>query len=72
MQPFTTVTGAAAHLPRANVDTDVIVRIERLTSLRREQLGPYALEALRYREGGSEDPDFVLNRPAFRGAMEET
>ncbi|MBB3182228.1 3-isopropylmalate dehydratase small subunit [Variovorax sp. Sphag1AA] len=68
MQPFVSVTGAAAHLPRANIDTDVIVRIERLTTLTRDQLGPYALEALRYREDGSEEPGFVLNRPAFRGA----
>ena len=40
MQPFTTVSGPASRLPQANVDTDVIVRIERLTSLPREQLGP--------------------------------
>ena len=68
MQAFVSVTGAAAHLPRANVDTDVIVRIERLTSLPRTELGPCPLEALRYREDGSENPDFALNRPAFRGA----
>ncbi|MGO4330605.1 3-isopropylmalate dehydratase small subunit [Cupriavidus sp. 2TAF22] len=68
MQPFTVVTGAAAPLMRANVDTDVIIRIERLTSLSREALGPYALEALRYRADGSEDPDFVLNRAVFRSA----
>ncbi len=68
MQPFTVVTGAAAHLPRANVDTDVIVRIERLTTLGRDQLGPYCFEALRYREDGSDDPDFVFNQPAFRHA----
>ena len=68
MQPFTVVTGAAAHLPRANIDTDVIIRIERLTALPKEQLGAYAFEALRYRKDGSDDPDFVLNQPAFRGA----
>ncbi|MGJ7505847.1 3-isopropylmalate dehydratase small subunit [Variovorax sp. GT1P44] len=68
MQPFTIVTGAAPYLSRANIDTDVIIRIERLTSLAREELGPYAMEALRYREDGSEDPDFILNQPAFRGA----
>ena len=68
MQPFTVVTGAAAHLPRANVDTDVIIRIERLTALPKEQLGAYAFEALRYHEDGSDDPDFVFNQPAFRGA----
>lgn len=68
MHPFTVVTGAAVPLLRANVDTDVIIRIERLTGLQAGQLGPYALEALRYRSDGSEDPDCVLNRPVFRGA----
>jgi 3-isopropylmalate/(R)-2-methylmalate dehydratase small subunit len=67
-EPFTQVTGAAPWLRQPNVDTDVIIRIERLTSLGREELGPYCLESLRYREDGSEDPDFILNRPAFRGA----
>lgn len=66
--PFTVVSGAAPYLPRANIDTDVIIRIERLTSLPKEQLGPYAMEALRYRADGSDDPDFILNRPRFRGA----
>ena len=31
MQPFTVVTGPAVPLMLANVDTDVIIRIERLT-----------------------------------------
>ena len=68
LQPFTVLTGAAAHLPRANIDTDIIIRIERLTSCPKDQLGPYAMEALRYRSDGSENPDFVLNQPAFRNA----
>jgi 3-isopropylmalate/(R)-2-methylmalate dehydratase small subunit len=68
MEAFTTLSGAAAHLPRANVDTDVIIRIERLTTLDKKDLGRWAFEALRYREDGSEDPDFVFNQPAFRGA----
>ena len=68
MQPFTEVTGPAAPLLRANVDTDLIIRIERLTTIPREQLGRYALEALRYRKDSSENPDFVLNQPAFREA----
>ena len=68
MTPFTTVTGAATPLMRANVDTDVIVRIERLTAFQRDQLGPYAFEALRLRPDGSEDTLCVLNLPAFRRA----
>jgi len=68
MQAFTTLTGAAAPLLRANIDTDIIIRIERLMTLAGHELGPYALEALRFLADGSEDPDFVLNRPAFREA----
>jgi 3-isopropylmalate/(R)-2-methylmalate dehydratase small subunit len=68
MQPFTRIAGPAAPLLRANIDTDVIIRIERLTGVPREQLGRYAFEALRYRGDGSEDPDFALNRTNFRNA----
>ena len=67
-QPFVRVQGAAVPLMLPNVDTDVIIRIERLTSLSRDQLGPHALEALRLRADGSEDPDCVLNQPRFRQA----
>lgn len=68
MLPFITLTGPAAALARDNVDTDVIVRIERLTSLARDALGPYAFESWRLRPDGSEDPSFVLNQPQFREA----
>lgn len=68
MQTFTTVTGPAAAVLRANIDTDVIIRIDRLTSVPREQLGPYAFEALRYLPDGSEDPAFMPNRLPFRDA----
>ncbi len=66
MQPFETVTGRAVHLPQANLDTDVIIRIERLTS--GQPLGNYAFEALRYHPDGSENPDFPFHRPGCRGA----
>lgn len=68
MTPFTVVKGPAAPLMADNVDTDVIIRIDRLSSLPRDRLGPYAFEAWRYRPDGSEDPDFPLNRPEWRGA----
>jgi 3-isopropylmalate/(R)-2-methylmalate dehydratase small subunit len=68
MSPFTKVKGAAIPLLLSNVDTDVIIRIERMTALPRGAWGPYALEPLRYLADGSEDPDSVLNRPALRGA----
>jgi 3-isopropylmalate/(R)-2-methylmalate dehydratase small subunit len=65
---FITLTGAAPWLAQPNVDTDVIIRIERLTALSRNQLGPYCLESLRYRPDGAEDPGFVLNQAPFRSA----
>jgi len=68
MKPFTAVSGPAVPLMRANIDTDIIIRIERMTSLGRHELGPIAMEALRYRADGSEDPDSVLNQPQFRNA----
>ena len=68
MQPFTILTGPAAPLLRDNLDTDVIIRIERLTGTPRDGMGAHAFEALRFLPGGAEDPGFVLNQPAFRGA----
>ena len=47
MQAFTTVTGPAAPLMAQNVDTDVIIRIDRLTDVDWDKLGPYAFEAWR-------------------------
>ncbi|WP_288588346.1 3-isopropylmalate dehydratase small subunit [uncultured Methylobacterium sp.] len=66
MQPFTAVTGPAAPFLEPNVNTDVIIRIERLTGVPREDLGRYAFEALRHPQGG--DPAFILDTPTFRGA----
>jgi 3-isopropylmalate/(R)-2-methylmalate dehydratase small subunit len=66
MQPFNTVTGAAVPLLQANVDTDVIVRIERLTG--NADLGHYAFEALRYLPDGSANPDCVFNQSRFANA----
>jgi 3-isopropylmalate/(R)-2-methylmalate dehydratase small subunit len=68
MQPFTRLTGIAAPLLHANVNTDVLIRIERLIALAPDALGPYAFESWRYRPDGSENPDFVLNREPFRRA----
>ena len=66
MKPFTTVSGPAAPLMASNVNTDVIIRIERLSLLERDQLGPHAFEAWRYHADGTLDPGFVLNQPTWR------
>lgn len=56
-EPFTVVTGRAAALLLPNIDTDVIIRVERMTSTGPAELAPYAFEALH-------GPEFVLSTPA--------
>lgn len=68
MQPFTVLEGPAAPLLRPNINTDIIIRIERLRDYGRDELGPYAFESWRYQRDGSEDPAFVLNKPQYRNA----
>jgi 3-isopropylmalate/(R)-2-methylmalate dehydratase small subunit len=68
MEAFTVLKGVAAPLLRANINTDVIIRIERLRDLEKGDLGRYAFESWRYRGDGSEDPAFVLNRRPYREA----
>jgi 3-isopropylmalate/(R)-2-methylmalate dehydratase small subunit len=68
MTPVRTISGVAAPLPLANVDTDVIIRIEHLAQCPREQLGRWALAPLRLLPDGSENPAFILNQPGWRGA----
>ncbi len=69
MQPFTTLTGVAAPLPIVNVDTDMIIPKDYLKTIKRTGLGKGLFAEMRYREDGSENPDFVLNKPAYRGAQ---
>jgi 3-isopropylmalate/(R)-2-methylmalate dehydratase small subunit len=68
MTPFTNVSGAAIPLMLDNIDTDVIIRINRLTTLSRDEMGPYAFEALRFLPDGTEDNRCVLNQPQFSRA----
>ena len=68
MRAFTVCEGIAAPLMRDNIDTDMIVRIERISQLQRGQFGPWAFEMMRYQAGGEEDAAFILNRPPFRHA----
>ena len=69
MEKFTKVTGVAAPLMRQNVDTDLIIRIERLVSNSgRSGLGPYCFEQIRFRADGSENPDCIFNQEPYRDA----
>lgn len=68
MERFVTVTGPAAPLLRANIDTDMIIPVQRLVGAGRTGLGAHAFERFRYRPDGTENPEFPLNRPEFRGS----
>jgi 3-isopropylmalate dehydrogenase len=66
---FTRLEALAAPLLRANIDTDQIIRIDRLIEHGRGDLGPFCLEAMRYRSDGSDDPAFTPNGVRYRGAQ---
>ncbi len=68
MRAFTILTGTAAPLPTANIDTDKIIPARFLKTIKRSGLGVHLFDTLRYDADGAERPDFVLNQPAYRSA----
>lgn len=69
MKKFETFTGIAAPLAIRNVDTDMIIPKQFLKTIKREGLGVHLFDEMRYLDDGSENPDFVLNKPAYRKAQ---
>ncbi|GEO82110.1 3-isopropylmalate dehydratase small subunit [Pararhodospirillum oryzae] len=68
MEKFTVLTGVAAPLPLINVDTDMIIPKQFLKTIKRTGLGKNLFDEMRYTADGAENPDFVLNKAAWRGA----
>ena len=68
MDKFTTLSGVAAPLPIINVDTDMIIPKDYLKTIKRTGLGTGLFSEMRYNEDGSDNEDFVLNKPAYRDA----
>ena len=68
MEKFTTLEGGAAPLKIINVDTDMIIPKQYLKTIKRTGLGKGLFSEQRYKDDGSENPDFVLNKPAYRNA----
>ncbi|MCY4549152.1 MAG: 3-isopropylmalate dehydratase small subunit [Defluviicoccus sp.] len=68
MQKFTTLEGIAAPFPMVNVDTDRVIPARFLKTIKKTGLGKHLFNELRYDEDGTEKPDFVLNKPAYREA----
>ncbi|MCF8480666.1 MAG: 3-isopropylmalate dehydratase small subunit [Rhodospirillum sp.] len=68
MEKFTTLTGVAAPMPLINIDTDMIIPKQFLKTIKRTGLGKNLFDEMRFKEDGSENPDFVLNKAAWRKA----
>jgi 3-isopropylmalate/(R)-2-methylmalate dehydratase small subunit len=77
MEPFTKLTALVVPLDRANVDTDAIIPKQFLKSIKRTGFGPNLFDEWRYLDHGEPgqdcsgrpvNPEFVLNRPRYRGA----
>ena len=69
MEPFVKLEGVAAPLNMINVDTDMIIPKQYLKTIKRTGLGVGLFSEKRYKDDGSENPDFVLNKPAYRKAQ---
>lgn len=62
---FTTLKGIAAPMDRANVDTDAIIPKQFLKTIKRTGLGKALFYPLRFKEDGSDNPDFILNQEPY-------
>ena len=69
MDKFTKLEGVAAPLKRVNIDTDMIIPKQYLKTIKRTGLGKGLFSEHRYKDDGSENPDFVLNKAAYRKAQ---
>ncbi len=68
MDKFTKLEGVAAPMKIRNIDTDMIIPKQYLKTIKRTGLGKGLFSEMRFNEDGSENPDFVLNKPAYRKA----
>ncbi|MEM6664267.1 MAG: 3-isopropylmalate dehydratase small subunit [Pseudomonadota bacterium] len=68
MEAIDRISGVAAPMPMINIDTDMILPKQYLKTIKRSGLGVHLFEEVRYHTDGSENADFVLNRPAYRQA----
>ncbi|NVK35250.1 MAG: 3-isopropylmalate dehydratase small subunit [Rhodobacteraceae bacterium] len=68
MDKFETFTGVAAPLPIINIDTDMIIPKQFLKTIKRTGLGTALFHEMRTNDDGSENEDFILNKPAYRNA----
>ena len=68
MNPFTTHRGVVVAVDRANIDTDTIIPKQFLKLIGRTGFGQFLFNDWRYLDNGQPNPEFDLNKPAFKGA----
>ena len=66
MEKFNKLRGVAAPLNMINIDTDKLIPKQFLKTIKRTGLGKHLFNEMRFNEDGSEKPDFVLNKAAYR------
>ena len=68
MDKFKNLTAVAASLPEINIDTDKIIPKQYLKTIERTGLGKGLFSELRFNEDGTENENFVLNKPQYKNA----
>ena len=68
MEPFVKHNGVVAPLNRVNVDTDQIIPKQFLKRIERTGFGQFLFNDWRFNEDGSDNPDFILNKPGYEDA----
>ncbi len=66
--PVPRVSGVAAPLIRANIDTDAIIPSREISGIGKTGLADGLFAGWRYIEGRTPDPDFILNQPYYSHA----
>ena len=68
MEPYLKHDSIAALMDRSNVDTDQIIPKQFLKKVERSGFGIHLFHDWRYNDDGSDNTEFELNKPAFKGA----
>ena len=68
MEPFVRVHGGVVPMNRVNVDTDQIIPKQFLKRVERDGFGQFLFNDWRYNADGSDNPEFILNKPGYEGA----
>ena len=69
MEKFKKLSGVAAPFDMINIDTDKILPKQFLKTIKRTGLGANLFTEMRYLENGSENPEFILNKSAYRNSQ---